>query len=176
MKATVSAAHRQRAREQLKRWQRVIRPTLPKCGAKSRVTGEPCQQTAMANGRCYVHGGRTPKGDAWHKPRWPNGDAPDAETKLCKKLRDHDRARKRRANRLAAMTPEERERHERWQRTHKPGKAAVRKEARLRREQAAAARAAIQRAEDGRRSDASDLQRAIEALKKRLPKGVDIFD
>lgn len=38
-----------------------------KCGAKSKSTGKPCQREAMANGRCYVHGGATPKG-----PQSPN--------------------------------------------------------------------------------------------------------
>jgi len=28
-----------------------------KCGAHSRRTGKPCQQPAMANGRCRLHGG-----------------------------------------------------------------------------------------------------------------------
>lgn len=32
------------------------------CGAKSRTHGRPCQQPAMANGRCRLHGGLTPKG------------------------------------------------------------------------------------------------------------------
>lgn len=40
--------------------------TLPRCGAKTRK-GNPCQQVAMANRRCYLHGGkstgpRTPEG------------------------------------------------------------------------------------------------------------------
>ncbi len=39
----------------------------PRCGAKARRTGCPCQAPAMANGRCRMHGGastgpRTPKG------------------------------------------------------------------------------------------------------------------
>jgi hypothetical protein len=33
---------------------------LPKCGAYARSAGRPCQHCAMANGRCYYHGGSTP--------------------------------------------------------------------------------------------------------------------
>jgi hypothetical protein len=32
--------------------------TLPKCEAKTR-SDKPCQQIAMANGRCYLHGGKS---------------------------------------------------------------------------------------------------------------------
>lgn len=32
--------------------------TLPKCGARTRV-GKRCQQIAMKNGRCYLHGGKS---------------------------------------------------------------------------------------------------------------------
>ena len=32
------------------------------CGAKARTNGkQPCRQPAMANGRCRLHGGLTPK-------------------------------------------------------------------------------------------------------------------
>jgi len=29
------------------------------CGAKSKRTGQPCRQPAMANGRCRLHGGKS---------------------------------------------------------------------------------------------------------------------
>ncbi|MDJ0640671.1 MAG: HGGxSTG domain-containing protein [Paracoccaceae bacterium] len=38
----------------------------PRCGAKTRV-GTPCQSPAMSNGRCRMHGGKSPgapKGNA----------------------------------------------------------------------------------------------------------------
>jgi hypothetical protein len=38
----------------------------PRCGAHCWTTGQPCQQAAMPNGRCRMHGGRStgaPKGD-----------------------------------------------------------------------------------------------------------------
>ena len=31
----------------------------PRCGAKAKSTGEPCQCPAMANGRCKLHGGKS---------------------------------------------------------------------------------------------------------------------
>jgi hypothetical protein len=39
----------------------------PRCGARSKRTGKPCQGAAMPNGRCKLHGGkstgpRTPEG------------------------------------------------------------------------------------------------------------------
>ena len=32
----------------------------PRCGAKTKSSGKPCQSPAMANGRCNVHGGMSP--------------------------------------------------------------------------------------------------------------------
>lgn len=162
----MSVDQRQRAREAFRRWHRVTRPKLPKCGARSRVTGEPCRQVAMANGRCHWHGGRTPKGDAWHKPRWPNGDRPDWNDKLNRKLHDHDRAAKKRAARLAKMSPEEREQHDAWQKAHRPGKASNRARTVAERKQAAELQASI--AEPPPVSpEASRLQRQIEELERQ---------
>jgi hypothetical protein len=31
----------------------------PRCGARSKRTGKPCQAAAMPNGRCRVHGGKS---------------------------------------------------------------------------------------------------------------------
>ena len=31
----------------------------PRCGARSKRTGKPCQAAAMLNGRCKVHGGKS---------------------------------------------------------------------------------------------------------------------
>lgn len=129
-----SAAFREVAVEAIRAWNRK-RAGMPKCGAVRRHDGEPCQQIAMANGRCHYHGGKTPKGDAWHRPRWPNGNSPDAEAKLQRKLHDLSRAQKAREKRLAAMTAAERQRYDAWLRTHKPGPAASRAAAKLRRQQ-----------------------------------------
>jgi hypothetical protein len=32
----------------------------PRCGAYCRTTGKPCENPAMANGRCRMHGGKSP--------------------------------------------------------------------------------------------------------------------
>jgi hypothetical protein len=32
----------------------------PRCGAHCRTTGRPCPSPAMANGRCRMHGGKSP--------------------------------------------------------------------------------------------------------------------
>jgi uncharacterized protein YjcR len=32
----------------------------PRCGAKTKSSRKPCQSPAMANGRCYMHGGMSP--------------------------------------------------------------------------------------------------------------------
>ncbi|HUT53073.1 MAG TPA: HGGxSTG domain-containing protein [bacterium] len=31
----------------------------PRCGAKCKRTGQPCRMPAMANGRCFLHGGKS---------------------------------------------------------------------------------------------------------------------
>lgn len=43
----------------------------PKCGAKNR-DGSRCRANAMANGRCRMHGGMSPKGGPTH-PNWKTG-------------------------------------------------------------------------------------------------------
>jgi hypothetical protein len=96
----------------------------PKCGAKRKGDGQPCQNPGLENGRCRLHGGLTPKGDRWHVPRWPRAGAP-AE-KFDKKRRELDRRRERLAARVAAMTPAEREAYERRSRGARPGTPAER--------------------------------------------------
>lgn len=112
------------------------RHLAPKCGAKAKSHGGPCRQIAMANGRCFAHGGRVPSGENWHKPVWPNQDAPNAETKLNRKLNGLQRASVKRAKRVAAMTPDERAAYGAWLRSHKPGSAAARARARRERQEA----------------------------------------
>ncbi len=47
-----------------------------RCGAKTRRTGKPCQCPAMPNGKCRIHGGKSPgspKGTAatnYRNGRW----------------------------------------------------------------------------------------------------------
>jgi hypothetical protein len=99
----------------------------------------------MKNGRCYRHGGRTPKGKAWGLPVWPDRDAPGAMDKVDRKLRDLQKAAKRREKRVAAMTPEERAAYDAWKWAHKPGTPADRARARAERKRNAEARAMIAR-------------------------------
>jgi hypothetical protein len=89
---------------------------LPKCGAIAKRSGTPCQQAAMANGRCRYHGGKTPKGKDWHRI-----SKPDSAAKAEVKLEVVERRIKARAKRLARMTDEERAAHKEWQKTHAPG-------------------------------------------------------
>src|SRR5262249_31246520 len=51
----------------------------PRCGARSKRTGRPCQGAAMPNGRCKLHGGkstgpRTPEGpERSRRANWKHG-------------------------------------------------------------------------------------------------------
>jgi hypothetical protein len=37
----------------------VMANAAPRCGARSKRTGKPCQAAAMRNGRCKLHGGKS---------------------------------------------------------------------------------------------------------------------
>lgn len=116
------------------------RHMMPKCGATSKSTGEPCRQFPMENGRCYYHGGRTPKGKNWHKPSWPKKTAPDAEQKMEARLRNLAKQERQRQKRLAKMTPDERAAYDKWKRDHPTGTPAQREAKRLTRKHNADAR------------------------------------
>lgn len=103
----------------------------PKCGAKTKHGGHPCQNAAMANGRCRLHGGATPKGDGWHKPVWPKADAANWNARLSRKLADLNRAKRKRARLVGKMTPEQRAQYAAWLQSHKPGSAGDREADRL---------------------------------------------
>lgn len=130
------------SREAIKRWN-AKRDTLPKCGAKRKRDGEPCQQLAKENGRCFFHGGRTGKGADYHRHLFPNGDAPNAEVKLQRKLQQIERDKKAQAKRRAEMSPEQRARHKHWHKTHQPGPAAARARGREDRKRSAEIRASL---------------------------------
>jgi hypothetical protein len=138
------------------------RHTLPKCEAVRRTDGGLCQQIAMGNGRCYLHGGRTPKGKDWHRPQ-PGADA----VKTQRKLKDMERAAKKRAKRLAAMTPDERKRYEEWQKSHRPGPPGLRATERARRARNKAAREQLTKMGEPapQSAEAQALAAAIEALR-----------
>lgn len=130
-----SSINLRRQRQQQGRRLSAKHAVLPKCGARRKRDGQPCERFAMANGRCDWHGGKTPRGDQWHKPQF------SAVTgKMYRKLDDLDRRAAKRAARVAAMTPEERERYEAWHRARRPGPAKARAAAREQRRQAAEAR------------------------------------
>jgi hypothetical protein len=114
-----------------------VRHLLPQCTATAKSTGEQCRDLAMPNGKCFRHGGATPKGADWHKRQWPNGKRPDAIAKAEEKILAHAKKAKRRERRLAVMSPEERAVHEAWQRSHRPGPPAARAQARADRATAA---------------------------------------
>lgn len=177
MSATV--AQRTQARDAILHWHRDLRPTRPRCGAKRKHDGQPCQQLALGNGRCAYHGGRTPSGKGWHKPRWPKADTPNAEAALNRKLRDLAKAARKRERRLASMTPEERAEHEAWHAARKPGSPADRAERRRQRQQAIDMRKLLA-APATATPAADDLQRQIDELKARMldldrPPAHDIF-
>lgn len=129
-----SEEFRQTSRRAARAWN-AKRERLPRCGARRKSDGEPCQQWPMQNGRCYLHGGLTPHGDQWHRPQY----SPELH-KMDRKLRDRERQAKKRAARLAAMTTDERAAYERWQASHKPGAVGARVAARERRRQNVEAR------------------------------------
>lgn len=128
----------------LKRYN-ALRPFLPKCGARRKRDGEPCQNLPLRNGRCRVHGGKTPSGAAWHRPVWPDKSSPNAEGKLHKKLQALERAAKSRARRVARMEAAERARYEKWHRERPVGPPGKRAALRREREEAANARAVLSR-------------------------------
>ena len=130
----------------LTRYNREIRPFRKLCGARTKSTEDhrPCQNLALAgHDRCRIHGGATPKTDQWGLVQWPNGKAPDAETRLRAKLKRIERTRKEKAKRLAAMSPEERQRYDERAKTHAPGPAAERARRRDDRKRAAEIRASL---------------------------------
>lgn len=136
-KAWSSHGLKEVGRAVLHRFNSEIRPHLQKCNGTSRSTGEPCRNPAVpGKQKCRWHGGAVPSGDAWHKLQYPAGTAKDWQRKLNEKLKRAERNRRRRERRLAKMTPEQRAKHEEWQRTHKPGPKAERQRRRAARKAA----------------------------------------
>lgn len=145
----------------------------PRCGARRKYDGAPCQNPAMDNGRCTKHGGRTGSGDNFHVRQWPNPKAPDANARLNRKLARAEREEKRRQKKLAAMNPEERAAYERWRRAHKPGAAVERERARIERRHAQDLRERFERmcAEDQERKpspEAAALEQELSELRAAL--------
>jgi hypothetical protein len=141
-----------------------VRAAMPKCGAKRRTDGLSCIQPVSAEGkRCRYHGGATPRGRVWHKRKRidPNASPKKQEGKrLALRLRDKERA-----ERLAAMTPEEREAYERRRKAAQPGTVADRARAKADRD----ARALIEDVRlkrEAERADSAGLLVEIERLER----------
>jgi len=111
---------------------RIARRAMPKCGAKRKGDGQPCQMLALENGRCRLHGGLTPRGSQWHRVQYPKPGAPPEKAE--KKLLEIEHRRKRQAARVAAMTPERRAKYEARSRALRPGTPAEREHIRRARE------------------------------------------
>ena len=65
----------------------------PICGAKRRADGQPCQRAPMPNGRCYLHGGKTPGGIAsasWKHGKYSNALPNRMRADYEASLRDQD--------------------------------------------------------------------------------------
>ena len=153
------------------------RHLVAQCGATAKHSGQPCRQFAMANGRCYYHGGRTPKGKDWHRRQWPDKTAPDAIAKMENKLQMQERAWKARQKRLAKMTPEEQAAHSKWHKERPLGTPEHRERKRLERKQNAEARARFARhkeqAEDAGAATARPV--APQTAEGQEPGSFDIF-
>ncbi|MBR1124518.1 hypothetical protein JQ628_23530 [Bradyrhizobium lablabi] len=110
-----SGTFREIARQSAKANLRKFR-SAPRCGAKRKRDGKPCANPAMKNGRCGIHGGKTPSGRQWHVVQYPADEA-----KFNRKLRDLERRAAKRAARLANLSPEARAAYDEWHRTHRSG-------------------------------------------------------
>ncbi|MDM7971042.1 MAG: hypothetical protein QUV10_15620 [Paracoccaceae bacterium] len=141
-----------------------MRSTFPRCGAKAKSTGLPCRRFAMANGRCDNHGGRTPSGDGWHRPVWPNGSAPDAARKMYAKLASLERAARRRAARLAAMTPDEQEQYQKWHIERPVGSRKGRRAAKVERHRKAEAKAEFSKTATVSRDNDPEYQALVDRI------------
>ena len=146
------------------------RRQLPKCGARRKHDGEPCQQVAMANGRCVYHGGKTPKGDQWHRYQWPERDGPRVMKKLQQKLAQIERQEKARAARNAAMSDEARAAHEEWKKARPPGSAAARTLKRRDKQTATEIRELLARPEPTPSPEVAQIAAEIAKLQQQLQK------
>ena len=141
---------------------RAVLSAKPKCGAKRKRDGQPCQQPALENKRCKFHGGATPRGAAWHRIKCRRRAKARGVEKFERKLEDQQKRKDRRYQRLAMMNPEQRAKHQAWQASHQPGPAS----GRAHRRQQLKTKAML----DGLLAAKEQLGQAIE-----LDAGVDVF-
>lgn len=140
----------------------------PRCGAARKRDGKSCANPALKNGRCGVHGGKTPRGRQWHVLQLPDCSTPHGEAKFNRKIRQQQRYATKRAVRLAAMTPEQRAQHAAWHLSHPPGGA--RSAGGARKRQSAEARRLLSQQPSRRVTDpeAIRIATALAAAKARL--------
>lgn len=137
-----------------------VRANAPKCGAKSRQTGLPCKNPVKEEGkRCRYHGGATPKGKDWHRRQFPS--SPHRLEGKMKALRRRDREAE---ERRAAMTPEEREKHEERRRHRQPGTPLERRKAKYDREARKMVSALLDNPDKRRSDEEKALAAEIELL------------
>jgi hypothetical protein len=122
----------------------------------------------MRNGRCGIHGGKTPGGRQWHVVQYPDCSTPAGEAKFNRKLRQQQRYAAKRAERLAAMTPDQRAKHDEWHLSHPPGGA--RSAGGARKRQSAQARLLLSQQPSRRVTDpeAVRIETALAAARARL--------
>jgi hypothetical protein len=153
----------------------------PRCGA-TRRDGEACRNPVVkGRTRCRFHGGATPKGRDWHRPKWPS-DGPLAIEKMTKKLRDRERVGRKRAKRLAAMPPDELAAYRQWERAHQPGPPGPRARARAERDGARAMQRALNDPDEPRpvsperaelQARAAELRRMLAEAEARVAAGAE---
>ena len=160
---------------------------MPRCGAKRRTDGEPCQNPGLEpSGRCRFHGGRTPRGKEWHKVQKRGAASDVAAARDARKLKSKLRASPKRARRLAVMSAEELAAHRKWHATHTPGPPERRVAERERKRQDREARKLMDAARDRKpkaNPEAEALQRQIDEFRKlrdelaprTIPPATDIF-
>ena len=62
--------------------------TVKKCGARCKSTGKPCLQPAMPNGRCRVHGGKSPGAPKGNRNAWKHGRYSVEHEALRRRMRE----------------------------------------------------------------------------------------
>lgn len=62
--------------------------SAPRCGARRKYDGEPCQSPAMPNGRCRMHGGASPGAPKGNKNAWKHGRRSAAAMARRKEVRE----------------------------------------------------------------------------------------
>ena len=142
------------------------------CNATAKSTGQRCQQLPVRGStKCRFHGGVTPRGDNWHRPRWPRPSDPKALEKIDRILRSQAKSAKERGARLATLSPAMRERYANWVRAHRPGPKAARLRERAHQRQNAEARELVRAAQTTARPVTPELaaiEREIDALRAEL--------